>query len=350
MNYYEEFGISRSASAEEIGQAHKRLARLFHPDRIQEPELRPLAESQMKRVNNAYAVLNDPERRREYDESLGGGPGGLMPVGGLMSRVVGEANRNLIWIVAALACVLAINWFFTQHSAPEARASTERAVHEAPPTPIVVTGQPESERPRREPAASRRERTLERKNGELRAELRRMAVELNAARSEVAGLREALGRARASAAIAPVAPVESAPLAQRGSAADPESTPRVERRGLAGTWVYVPRRPFGDTSEVYPPEYIETVIIEEGGRLFGRYRGRYRVADRAISPEVVFRFEGEVNDLGRYLWTGSGGARGEVHLELVAASSLQVEWFASHLGRQMGLGSGSAVLIRRRAR
>jgi curved DNA-binding protein len=70
MDYYEEFGISRTATTEEIRQAHKRLARLLHPDRLQEDDLQHLAECQMKRLNVIYGVLVDPEKRSEYDRLL----------------------------------------------------------------------------------------------------------------------------------------------------------------------------------------------------------------------------------------------------------------------------------------
>ena len=71
MNFYEEFGLSPSASAEEIAQAHKRLARLLHPDQLQDEDLRRLAECQMKRLNAIYAVLSDPQQRLAYPLAVG---------------------------------------------------------------------------------------------------------------------------------------------------------------------------------------------------------------------------------------------------------------------------------------
>lgn len=67
MDYYEEFGIPRSASTEEIRRAYKSLVRLLHPDQIQDPDLKRLAEGQMKRINEIFAVLSDSDRRRAYD-------------------------------------------------------------------------------------------------------------------------------------------------------------------------------------------------------------------------------------------------------------------------------------------
>jgi hypothetical protein len=70
MDYYEELGISRTASAEQVRHAYRQLARLMHPDQQLDESLRRLAETQMKRLNMVLAVLCDEERRRAYDLSL----------------------------------------------------------------------------------------------------------------------------------------------------------------------------------------------------------------------------------------------------------------------------------------
>src|SRR4030066_329362 len=63
-DYYAILEISRKASAKEIKQAYRRLARRYHPD------LHPgdkFDEDMFKAINEAYEVLSDPEKRREYD-------------------------------------------------------------------------------------------------------------------------------------------------------------------------------------------------------------------------------------------------------------------------------------------
>jgi curved DNA-binding protein len=63
-DYYATLGVPREAGAEEIKKAYRRLARKYHPDVSRERD----AERRMKEINEAYAVLSDPERRAAYDQ------------------------------------------------------------------------------------------------------------------------------------------------------------------------------------------------------------------------------------------------------------------------------------------
>ncbi len=63
-DYYHILGISPGAETKEIKEAYRKLAFSHHPDRNKD---QPEAAERMKAVNEAYAVLSDPTKRREYD-------------------------------------------------------------------------------------------------------------------------------------------------------------------------------------------------------------------------------------------------------------------------------------------
>jgi curved DNA-binding protein len=63
-NYYRILGVTRDATAEDLKKAFRRLARKYHPDVSKEPD----ADARMKEVNEAFAVLSDPEKRLAYDQ------------------------------------------------------------------------------------------------------------------------------------------------------------------------------------------------------------------------------------------------------------------------------------------
>src|ERR1039457_5100526 len=70
MNYYEELGIPKTASAEEVRRAYRGLARVVHPDQQSDEALRRLAGIQMARLNEILKTLTEPKLRASYDDSL----------------------------------------------------------------------------------------------------------------------------------------------------------------------------------------------------------------------------------------------------------------------------------------
>lgn len=62
-DYYEVLGVERTTSVDQIKDAYRKLAMQYHPDRNKSPD----AEEKFKEISEAYAVLSDPEKRRQYD-------------------------------------------------------------------------------------------------------------------------------------------------------------------------------------------------------------------------------------------------------------------------------------------
>ncbi|GAA1609402.1 molecular chaperone DnaJ [Nonomuraea maheshkhaliensis] len=81
-DYYAVLGVPKTATADEIKKAYRKLARQYHPDTNQGDSAK---ETKFKEVSEAYDVLSDTKRRKEYDEArtlFGSGVGGQRPGGG----------------------------------------------------------------------------------------------------------------------------------------------------------------------------------------------------------------------------------------------------------------------------
>ncbi|MED5497638.1 MAG: DnaJ domain-containing protein, partial [Candidatus Thermoplasmatota archaeon] len=86
-DYYEVLDVERSATEKDLKNAFRRLARRYHPDRSEEPD----AEDKFKEIQEAYAVLSDPDKRAHYDRFGHDSPAGN-PFGGFSG---GGFNINL---------------------------------------------------------------------------------------------------------------------------------------------------------------------------------------------------------------------------------------------------------------
>ena len=80
-DYYEVLGVAKNASDAELKKAYRKLAKKYHPD-VNPGDKN--AEAKFKEATEAYTVLSDPEKRKQYDqfghaafENGGGGAGGF---------------------------------------------------------------------------------------------------------------------------------------------------------------------------------------------------------------------------------------------------------------------------------
>lgn len=98
QDYYAILQVDPKAEPEVIQAAYRRLAAKYHPDAGGDEE-------RMKRINEAWDVLGDPQRRRAYDRwyfTLGPGRGRGLPAGrpldaGGAGEALGEAWQHLKW-------------------------------------------------------------------------------------------------------------------------------------------------------------------------------------------------------------------------------------------------------------
>lgn len=86
-DFYQTLGINKNASAEEIKQAYRKLAREHHPDMVKDGD-KATAEARFKEINEAYQVLSDTQKRAMYDQygsaafNQGGSAAGSQGFGG----------------------------------------------------------------------------------------------------------------------------------------------------------------------------------------------------------------------------------------------------------------------------
>lgn len=105
-DYYEILGVSRTASAEEMKKAYRKLAIKYHPDKNPGDKA---AEESFKELSQAYEVLSDPQKRAQYDQfghdaftrggrgAPGGGGGGFHDPFDIFSQVFGNAGGGSIF-------------------------------------------------------------------------------------------------------------------------------------------------------------------------------------------------------------------------------------------------------------
>lgn len=352
LTYYDELGIPRKASPDEVREAFRALVRLIHPDHQTDENLKAVAELQMRKLNRIYSVLSDPERRRSYDDLLDEEPGPPQP---LLSEKLGNLRSSrlagrLTWIGAVIVTVALLAWLATDGPSDVAIGNPEKPAATAPGASETGARVPD--------IASELARS--------RADLKIARFERDAAIHELEKLRGRRAPA-SSATVAEAGHSDSIPPNPIGTMTELPSSPsplptssltanlpppgrfaHVPLRTLTGFWFYLRVPDDKKNPTLYPPEFIEATIAEQNGQVKGRYRSRYRIVDRAISPDVNFEFTGKLaGNVVSASWAGPGGAHGDITIRLLSENSMRVEWTADQLGSIQGLTAGTAALTRR---
>lgn len=369
VDYYEELGVPRSASQDDIHHAWKRLARLFHPDLQTDPEMRQTAELQMRRLNHILSVLTQPLERMQYDLMLDRERSApvLWDEGPVRRHVFRDLIRfdlkAAVWLAGGtlIAGILAALMLADLHSgsAVDRAASADVAVAKAPPLPDAMDSlesridQLRQKFPPPEASPDKSKNTLEGGPGTVPASP--APVEPPAAPASRSVSPEARPESRGSQqSHAPEArPTVQADLVRVPAAASPavrprEATPLVQPdSSMTGLWRYNPPKQAARKPGLYVAERVEVGISEESGSLYGYYIAHYRVPHGGLSPDVTFKFSGKFGgDAVTGTWSAMNGNRGEIRLRSLSHNALEVVWVTTHMEHAKSLASGRVTMSR----
>lgn len=327
LTHYADLGLHPAASGEEIHEAYLNLVRLLHPDLQREPAMKRSAESQMQRVSRAYAVLSDPERRRQYDVSLAPNAAERPEEPAALKRSAGRWRaRALItigWLICAFSGIVGIGWYFSQQAGEPAAPAQ---VNAAPAPPVAATRAPAAPNPA--PAA---------------ADAADATPDLDALRSELASAKIARDRALDQTVLQAK---ELDFLTNRVLNGPPR--PLAGSSRFSGVWV-LPASKVAPVVSAFTPESVDLIMAERGDALQGRYRARYPSMGVPEPPMVHFYFEGKCqNDMANAAWTGEGGSKGEIQLRLTSDNTVQLVWSVTEQASQTGPATGTVALVRKR--
>jgi hypothetical protein len=285
MDRYEELGLKRSASTAEIRKAYKKLALLLHPDRQDDPELRRLAELQMKRLNETVGPLMEAGGRaaaeRDSDIATPVPPIIVVRPPAPPERPWQQAFRaQSLWWFLAGAGMASLFWY---------------SAMDHPPAPV------------------RSEATAVEADSGATGDLAQRIHELE---QQVAELRKP----------------ERAPAPKGGPAGN---------HSMAGAWIYQ-SRPLGtDSTEL--PRSVNLQISQDGDVV----RGEYSSSGGGGKSGVAFHFEGNgAGAVARLPWTGAHGSNGEIELRLLRPNMLEARWWAYGTSTDLDETSSAAILRR----
>jgi hypothetical protein len=286
MNYYEELGLPPTADQESIRKIHRTLSKLLHPDQQTDPAIRRAAEIQMQRLNGVVAILLDPNRRRQYDESLASlrRPVGILAPAFSRSKELwrtrlgnqGSGLALLSTVAVGIALTVSALWIFAGDLMRFGTAA------EAPPAPAVSVSSPIVAKPVVHHATP--------------------AI----AKSALAGLW-----------VLPPSPAKDE---------GPEAP------------MYVP-----ESIELN----IHAVDDNLTGEYIARYRTPGESASPVV--QFAFAGRSSLNSHA-FEWRSDDGSRGTVSLKPLGAASMRVDWRVTEGGSSMDVNAGTAVLIRKAVR
>jgi len=339
VNYYEELALPQNASLEELHQSYRTLARLLHPDSQSDPKLRSAAERQMIRLNEMLGVLTDPDKRCNYDESISQKLAVREPVPPPPGAAAHLLYRNWPWGLACCILLAAGAWYLRSNepdgtAPPGSVAAAPLSVrmpetHRTGDAPHVSQSRPRKSRPPNRSQSPAYESIRKENTASSQAAPRL----LEPGKPAMTPQREPAEATATVAQPVPAVPEHAAPI-------------------FAGRWLFASRAADPPSPGLYPPEFIELFLSEGQGGLSGRYWARYRIPNKAVSPEVQFRVSGasRKGNAATLSWISDDGAKGQFEMALRGPNSMEVSWWTSAFGQRTGLTSGTAVLVRQQKR
>jgi len=355
MDYYEELGLSRTASADEIRHAYKTLVRLLHPDGHGDESMRQMGDLQLRRLNSIADILLNPPRRRRYDLSLDNRASAIHPNVVVVPPAV-EQNR-LSWFSSAVLVVAGLivgagGEYFLQRTAwepPPVRTARPASADAQRPSTIAETPATAQPAPARQQTAR-----LEKREEKTVTAARRAYLPEPTIRPAVR-LRPAPAPATVVAApLTAAAPATQPPLPPpppAAAAVSTDNTPRatenaVDVASMDGHWLYAPQIN-APSPRLYAPEYIELFSHTKAGYVNGSFRSRYYVMNQPLSPNVNFDFRGKfVKPESTLDWYAPDGSRGSITIRILPRGQIKVNWVRTLAGAERSLAYGSAVLIK----
>jgi hypothetical protein len=345
MDYYEELGLNRSASDEQIRGVYKTLVRLLHPDGQTDEFARGIAEQQLKRLNGIVEILLHPAKRRRYDLSLEMPHAPFYPAFAPPMVITRRLTPLSALLLFGAGAVVAAGIEYAWNSGSQSPAATQnafRADDGGRPTPSV---NPVALVPATPSMPANRAHARSYPTGPVGAPPpRRIKPSPPVLLSSVSMRRFDVPQMVQAQTTVPTPTPES--VLQPTPSPTPLDKLSQAAAMLNGAWLYAPQVD-APSSGMYAPEYVELYSKVAGGVVSGRFRSRYYVTNQPLSPEVNFVFRGPLSPSGLSgEWVAPDGSRGTIDLRLLPSGVLEVKWVRTTAGTERTLAYGKAILVK----